>query len=90
MKLGDFIDRVCDDYGGSVSETKGKVLSGRGRYVVRFLERTDDKGTRRMLVIPPGMNADTWIVDSVLRSNCGQLGIDPVDFGLAKDEDPEH
>jgi hypothetical protein len=90
MKLGDFVDRVCDRHGGYVREPKGGSLSGRiarGEVSLRFLARTDENGRRWAARIPPEMNAETELTGPVLRSLCNQLGIDPADFGT--DEEPE-
>jgi hypothetical protein len=90
MKLGDFVDRVCDRYGGHVREPRGGSLSGRiarGEVSLRFLARTDQNGRRWAARIPPEMNAEAELTRPVLRSLCSQLGIDPADFGIH--ESPE-
>ena len=89
MKLGDFIDRVCDQYEGSVREPKGGSLSARAEQSLRFVVRTDSEGKYRTLPIPPGMNSNTEVIAPVLRSFCNQLGIEPADFGVAEEEGPE-
>jgi len=89
MKLGDFIDRVCDQYGGSVREPKGGSLSARAEQSLRFVVRTDSQGKYRTLPIPPGMNPNIEVIAPVLRSFCKQLGIEPADFGVAEEEGPE-
>jgi len=92
VKLGDFIDRVCEEYGGSVRDTKGASLSalpGGKASLMRFVTRTDEKGSRWVLPIPPRINADTEVADPVLYSLCEQLGIKPADFGVAKEEPVE-
>lgn len=86
MKLGDFIDRVCDEHKGFVRDMKGASLSTRGAQSIRALVRTDENGKYRVLRIPPRMNRDTEVADSVLRSHCSQLGIDPADFGVAEEQ----
>ncbi len=87
MRLGDFIDRVCDEYRGSVRDMKGASLSTRGAQSIRALVRTDENGKYRVLRIPPRMNLNTEVTDSVLRSHCHQLGINPADFGVAEEEE---
>ncbi len=91
MKLGDFINQVCSaPYHAEVKDMKGASLAARGGLLVlRLVVRTDSEGKRHVLRIPPRMNPDTEMTDSVLRSHCNQLGIEPADFGIAEEDESE-
>jgi hypothetical protein len=81
MRLGDFMDRVCANYGGSILEPKAGSLAGTS--ALRHIVRTDGAGKRWIAPIQSGVDSETLVTDDVIRSMCNQLGIDPNDFGIA-------
>ena len=82
--LGEFITRITSEYKGEIITPDGALSGPKGKTEVKVLVRNDEKGGKKIAVIPD-LNENEVLIPHVLRSLCIQLGVPLKDFGLTLD-----
>lgn len=84
--LGEFIKRAQEEFGATLNECGGNVMTPKGAVHGRYLERSVGKIHKRA-VLPETLKPESILEPNYLRSLCRRLGIDPNHFGFDLSDD---